>query len=63
VRFVAVNGECGSKNLAATFRSYPNTSYCSSSESRGVRPVLTLESGILKKAPGAGTIEQPIEIY
>ena len=31
--------------------------------SRAVRPVLTLESGILDRASGAGTASQPIEIY
>ena len=32
------------------------------SGSRGVRPVLTLERGILEEKEGLGTLEQPIEI-
>ena len=40
-----------------------NANYYSNTCSRGVRPVLTLSGGILEGKTGAGTKDNPIEIY
>ena len=62
VRYCNTYGSCYDGYLCFV-RSSADSYYISDASSRGVRPVLTLESGILEGKTGGETSSNPIEIY
>jgi len=63
VRYIEIDNNYGIRQLCHVDNGGNNANYDSNTRSHAVRPVLTLESGILDGVTQSGTKDDPIEIY